>query len=122
MRVSRFLAIVSCVTCFSLLYVYQQTEVFRMAYMGQKRQSSVDDLLDKNAVLRYNIQRKASLVEIGNRISGSTEFQMPDTYRLVRVRPARNSLKLAQGPALRETLFSRFFGIKRQAEARTINP
>jgi len=122
MRVSRFLTIVSCVTCFSLLYVYQQTEVFRMAYTGQNKQSCVDDLLDKNTILRYNIQRKASLVEIGNRISGSTEFQMPDTYRVVRVRPAGNSLKLAQGSVSRETLFSRLFGIKRQAEARTINP
>jgi len=122
MRVARFLTTITFITCFSLLYVYQQTEVFRLAYLAQKKQSNFQDLLDKNSVLRYNIKRNASLVQLGNRISHSVDFQMPDSYRLVRLAPSAQDLKLKGESANKETILSRLFGIKRQAEARTISP
>ena len=122
MRVSRFLSIISFITLFSLLYVYQQTEIFRLAYAGQKKQSALTELLDKNTVLRYNIAKDASLVQIGSNISGSADFQMPDSYRLVRLRPSRQGFRLTEESANKETLLSRLFGIKRQAEAKTIKP
>lgn len=122
MRLSKFLSVVIFVTCLSLLYVYQQTEIFRLAYVGQKKQALLQDSLDKNSILRYNIASNASLVHIGNKISVYADFQMPDGYRLVRLMPSREGLKPSQEPANRETLLSRLFGIKRQAEAKTINP
>lgn len=109
-------------TCLSLLYVYQETEIFRLAYVGQKKQVVFEDLLDKNSILRYNIKRNASLVQIGARVEGSADFQMPDTYRLVRLAPSGEGLKVKEGSSNRQTLVSRLFGIKRQAEATTINP
>lgn len=105
-------------TLFSLLYVYQQTEIFRLAYAGQKKLAHSEELLDKNSILRYNIEQRASLVQIGNKFSGCAEFQMPDSYRLVRFKPARGSVNTLN----RQTLVSRLFGVKRQAEAKTINP
>jgi len=122
MRVSRFLLIAVVVTSFSLLYVWQQTEIFRLAYAGQKSLTHLEDLLDKNTVLRYNIGRGSSLVTIGNKVSAAKAFQMPDTYRLVQVSAPAGKVTVAKQSSRRVGIAYRFFGIKRQAEAKTINP
>jgi hypothetical protein len=119
MRLPRFLLAIVFITSFSLLYVYQQTEVFRLAYAGQEKQAVFEELLDKNNILRYNIKNSASLVTIGNRVSNIAEYEMPDTYRLVRLAPSQERPKQ---PDNGQTLLSRIFGIKRQAEAKPINP
>jgi len=123
MRLAKFLWMSVFITSFSLLYVYQQSEIFRLAYLGQKRQGVFDELLDKNTALRYNINKGSSLVRIGNKISGSNEFQMPDTYRFVKFVSSQGALKLArQDRQTQQNLFARFFSIKREAQANTINP
>jgi hypothetical protein len=122
MKLSRFLSLILTVTFLSLLYVYQQTEVFRLAYVGQKKHVLLEELLDKNSVLRYNIKKYASLVEIGDKVAKNNDFQMPDTYRLVRMVPTRSGLRLNDAAPGRQTLLSRFFGAKLQAEAKTVNP
>lgn len=108
------------ITFFSLIYVWQQTEIFRIAYEGQKNLNVFEDLLDKNTLLRYNIKTKGSLIQLGDKVSEDTDFQMPDTYRLVRLNYANKNLKLAR-QSNKENIFSRFFSIKRQAEAKTIS-
>ena len=80
------------------------------------------DLLDKNSVLRYNIERNASLISIGNKVSKENDFQMPDSYRLVKLSPTKEGFRINSADAARQTLISRIFGIKSQAEAETINP
>jgi len=122
MRLSRFLILVSLVTSFSLLYVYQQSEIFRLAYAGQKRVTRFEDLLDKNAVLKYNIAKNVSLTRIGSKVSADPDFQMPDTYRLVRLMRPLRGIKVNRYVQKKEPLLSRLFGVKRQAEAMTINP
>ena len=122
MRISRFVAVVSFITCFSLLYVYQQSEIFRLAYVGQKKQVSFQDLLDKNTILRYNVERNASLISIGNKISGSNDFQMPDSYRLVKLSATKEGFRINSENPAKQTMIARIFGIKSQAEAETINP
>jgi len=122
MRLTKFLSLTVFVTSFSLLYVYQQSEIFRLAYLGQKKQASFNEILDKNTALKYNIKKDSSLVRIGNKISGSSDFQMPDSYRFVKFVSSRGSLKLAKIERARPTLFSRIFGINREAQAKTINP
>jgi hypothetical protein len=122
MKLSKFLLVISMVTCVSLLYVYQQTEIFRFAYLGEKKQLRFDELLDKNKVLRYNIMKRASLVEIGDKISEDSDFQMPESYRLVKFFSPKDSLKLAKETMNKETALSRFFSVKRQAQAETVNP
>lgn len=122
MRLSKFLSIISLATFISCIYIYQQTEILRLAYVGQKKRVAFEDLLDKNSFLRYNLEKGISLVRIGDRVSKVADFQMPDTYRLVRLAPTQENLKLkAQGPN-RQNIVARLFGIKRQAEAKTINP
>lgn len=119
-RLPRFLIALLTVTACSLVYVWQQTEVFRLAYDGQKQTARFQDLLDDNSILRYNLKKTTSLVALGNRVSGSSDFQMPANYCFVKVARAPQSNKIVR--AERETLVSRIFGIKRQAEAKTINP
>jgi len=113
---------ITCATFFSLLYVYQQTEIIRLAYAEQKQYAVFQDLLDKNSILRYNMEKSCSLVNIGGSVSNHADFQMPDKYQLVRLVPSQGGVLLALGPGNKETLLSRLFGAKRQAEARTINP
>ncbi len=122
MRLTRFLSITVFITSFCVLYVYQQSEIFRLAYMGQKKQATFNELLDKNTVLRYNIKKNSSLVNIGSRISDTNEFQMPDNYRFVKFISSRDGLKLADQNQGRTGLLARIFSLKREAQAKTINP
>lgn len=122
MKLSRFLLLSIFITIFSLLYVYQQTEIFHLAYEGQKKLSVFEELLDKNTILRYNISKSSSLIRIGNNVSRNTDFQMPDTYRLVKLTHPLQDLSVKNYVVKKETVVSRLFGIKRQAEAKTITP
>jgi hypothetical protein len=93
-----------------------------MAYLGQKNHTTFQELLDKNTLLRYNIGRSGSLVQIGDKISGSADFQMPDSYKLVRLAPSREGYRLREASPERQPLLSRVFGIRSQAEAKTLSP
>jgi len=122
MKLSKFLALAFMITFFSLFYVWQQTEVFHLAYDGQKNLAAFQDLLDENSILRYNLKRNTSLVRIGSKVSNSGDFQMPDNYCLVKLDIAKKSVKVASNhPPQKKNLLSRIFDIKRQAEAKTIN-
>lgn len=121
MKLPKFLSIIGLVTLFSILYVYQQTEVVRLAYSGQKRVSILEDLLDKNSLLRYNLGKRISLVNIAEKISDADDFQMPDAYRLVKL-SSKTRLRLSIQSEKGEGLVSRIFGIKREAEAKTLKP
>lgn len=122
MKLPKFLSIVSVLTFFSFLYVCQQTKILRLAYTGQKRLTVFEDLLDKNSILRYNVQKSASLSRIGNRISDYVDYEMPQSYRVVRLATSPENFRVNAQASNKETVLSRFFGIKRQAEAKTINP
>lgn len=123
MKLSKFLSIASLTTLVCLIYVWQQTEVFRLAYDEQKRQAKFQDLLDENSLLRYNLKKKTSLVHIGNAVSGTGEFQMPENYCLVRLVKPQKSLNFAGSRShKRESLFAKIFGRIRQAEAKTLTP
>jgi len=122
MRLPKFLSVMILVTVLSLLHVYQQTEIFRFAYAGQKKLVALQDLLDKNVLIRYNIEKNTSLTRLGDRICDNKEFQMPDTYRLVRLKEPKVLVQAAKPLAKKENIFARLFGVTRQAEAKTINP
>ncbi len=122
MKLSKFLLFISLITFFAFLYVWQQTEIFRLAYVGQKKNIMTADLLDKNTILRYNLEKQTSLIRIGSKISEAKEYEMPERYKLVRLGYPLEDLALNRHLYKEENLFSRIFGIKRQAEAKTINP
>lgn len=124
MRLTKFLSLVFLATFFSLLYVWQQTKTVRLAYEGQKKIIRFQELLDENSLLRYNLKKNTSLVKIGSKISGAGEFEMPNSYCLVKLnKPVEGAIfaKNGAGVSRMPNLASLIFGIKRQAEAKTIN-
>jgi len=122
MRMNRFLSATVFITSFCVLYVYQQSEIFRLAYLGQKKRTTFNELLDKNTALRYNIKKNSSLVNIGKSMGSANEFQMPDNYRFVKFISSRDGLRLADQNQGKQGLLARIFSLKREAQARTINP
>ncbi len=123
MKLSKFVLLTTFITCSCLMYVYQQTEIFRLAYIGQKKSTVFHDFLDKNAMLRYNINKNTSLVLIDNRVCGNANFEMPDSYRVVKLASPAEGIRIANKSrsSRLKTIATSLFGIKRQAEARTID-
>ncbi|MCM8796970.1 MAG: hypothetical protein NC923_03725 [Candidatus Omnitrophica bacterium] len=122
MKISKFLSLSFFITGFCLLYVYQQTEIFRLAYIGQNKQAFFSELLDKNNILRYNIKKNTSLTYIGSKFSGTGDYEIPNNFYLVKVAPPKKNTVFAVASRSGQTMLSRIFAIKRQAEAKTINP
>lgn len=122
MKLSKFLLLVSFSTFFALLYVYQQSEIFRLAYLGQKKATQFQDLLDKNTIIRYNIESTVSLVNISNKLSKGNNYEMPGTYQLVRLSSPPKNLKPNERVPKKENIIARIFSVKREAQAKTINP
>jgi len=122
MKMTKFLSVVVFVTSCCVLYVYQQSEIFRLAYLGSRRQVTYNELSDKNTALNYSIKKNSSLVKIGSRISDTGEFQMPDKYRFVKVVTYSDGIKPVSQNQGKVGLLAGIFGFKREAQARTINP
>ena len=108
------------ITSLAVFYVWQQTEIFRLAYEGQKKMAAFQDYFDKNTVLKYNIEKGASLVRIGNKLSQDAAFNMPKTYQLVRLSYPLEGSSAGGEVVQKESLAWRIFGVRRQAEAKTI--
>jgi len=122
MRLTKFLSLAFLVTSISLLYVWQQNKTVSLAYEGQRKLVRFQELLDENSVMRYNLKKNTSLVKLGSGISGAGDFVMPNSYCLVKLSKPEEGVKFAKNSASRmSNLASRIFGIKRQAEAKTIN-
>ncbi len=123
MKLPKFLVIACFLTLVSLVYVHQQTEIFRLAYVGGKQNTLCQDLLDKNALLRYNIDTSASVVRLGSKISAEAGYEMPGSYELVRMSNPQDLMEAQrENMPKRQNMLARFFSVKRQAEAKTINP
>ncbi|MBU0547474.1 MAG: hypothetical protein KJ710_05990 [Candidatus Omnitrophica bacterium] len=122
MKMTKFFSVTVFITSFCVLYVYQQSEIFRLAYLGSKRQNTYNELLDKNTAISYNIKKSSSLVNIGNQVCEANDFQMPDKYRFVKVVTSKDGLKPASRNQGREGLLAAIFSLNREAQAKTINP
>jgi hypothetical protein len=110
------------ITFLSLLYVHQQTEIVRFAYITQKKAVFFQELLDKNNLLRYNIEKNTSLTRIGDKIYDNSDYSMPNSYQLVRLYSPRSTHVLASQAVGKENIFARLLGTVREAQAKTIKP
>jgi hypothetical protein len=121
MRISKFLLLITFITFISLLYVYQQTEIFSLAYLGGRRQTQLADLLDKNNIFRYNINRLSSLPCLDGGILRQVDFEIPSERQFITISPTADNIKIARRQQKRTNLFLSFFTGARQAQAQTIN-
>lgn len=50
MKFTKLISLISIITVLSLIYVYQQNEIIRLAYAGQKKEALLLNLLDQNSL------------------------------------------------------------------------
>lgn len=105
----------------ALVYVYQQTEIFYLAYLGGKKQTILADLLDKNNIFRYNINRLSSLPYLDNKILQNVDFEMPIANQLVRVAGISDNTQISPELERRPNLIVSFFGKAKPAQAEPLN-
>lgn len=121
MKLSKFLFLVFLVTFIALVYVYQQTEIFYLAYLGEKKQTLVSELLDKNKIFRYNINRFSSLPYLDKGVLQNVDFELPAAHQLVRLQFSEVNTKIGREPKKRANLFFSFFSRIAQAQAQSLN-
>ena len=108
-------------TFIAVVYVYQQSEIFYLAYLGGKKQTILADLLDKNNIFRYNINRLSSLTSLENKILNDVDFEIPAVKTLVRLNVERENTKINPESKGKTNIIFSFFTRARQAQAQTLN-
>ena len=123
MRLLKILSVISFITFMALVYVYQQTQIFYLAYQSDKKQAQLQDALETNNILRYNIGVFSSLPYLDkNLLAKYSDFEIPNEQRLVRLNIKQGKTSSSRVLEKRSNLFSKFFNvIIKQAEARTLN-
>lgn len=121
MRLSKFLLLIFFVTFIALVYVYQQSEIFYLAYLVGRKQAMLADLLDKNNIFRYNINKLSSLPYLDSKILRNVDFEMPAVKQLVRFNVEEDYIKISSESKRKTNLIFSFFGRARQAQAQTLN-
>ena len=116
-----FFTIVLAVTLLALLYVYQESKIIHLAYQEQESLAFLETLIDENNHFRYNIDRQVSLVSI-KELWQNGDFEWPGREHLVSSFSVEQSFMDKQQTKNRENLFTRLFGLKSQAEAKSIKP
>ena len=107
----------------SLVCVYQQKQIFYLAYQGDRKQTKLQELLDRNNVLRYNLNVYSSLPYLDKRLFvKSADFEIPQVQRLVKLDFTQTKTRMTRNPEKNKNLFTNLFNIiTKQAEARPIN-
>jgi len=125
MKTTRCLAITGLVTVLGLLYVFQQTQVLKLAYRITAEEQKLEAAQDRRTALEFALSTLESPVSIErNFMLPNGSFEMPSAFRLVKLeRPASAAaLSVATSstsPGWRHFAFRSLFSA-RQAEARTV--
>lgn len=104
-----------------MVYVYQQSAIFYLGYSGAKKQTLLTDLLEKNNILRYNINKFSSLTCLDKKIMSNSDLEIPAVKQLVKINLAEDFTITNKELKRRPNLIFSFFGRTRDAQAETIN-
>ncbi|MCX7661382.1 MAG: hypothetical protein N2Z79_01700, partial [Candidatus Omnitrophica bacterium] len=88
----RFVIKVFIFCVLACFYVYQQIEIVRLGYINEKKRKELEQLLDYNHLLRYNLNKQTSLVKISGAYKENSNFQRPKDFCLIKV---KDSTKVA---------------------------
>ena len=134
MRTSRCILYTALGTVLCLFYVFQQTEIVKLAYRITSTENILESALDKKTSLEYTLSSLESPLSLDkNLFLQNNGFEMAGKYRLVKVdkvdkvsTSAKGSLvKVAvvktsnRGVLFKRLAFSAIFASK-QAEAKTV--
>ncbi|MCX7928003.1 MAG: hypothetical protein N2606_07760 [Candidatus Omnitrophica bacterium] len=120
-RLSQFFKVVTLLTTVAVLYVWQQTEIIKLAYDNHKNTNRFQELLDENSWLRYNLKKNASVVSLGNKGFAQEDFSMPSSYCVVTVNGKRTEASLYGKRLKNKTLFAGLLNLGKEAQAKTIH-
>ena len=121
MSLNKIFTIVLGITLVALLYVYQQSKIIQLAYQEQERLAFLENVINKNNNLKFNIDRQMSLVSIVD-LWQDGNFEWPHQKQLVSLSTIKQGLKETKQIKEKETIFTRIFGLKSQAEATPVKP
>jgi hypothetical protein len=124
MRLTKILVILFSITLIALIYIFQQTEIFQLAYAASKQEMRLKELLDKNNLLRYNINTISSLSYLESSLLSKADFQLPAQAQMVKLQtPPKERITVARAGAKgrKRNLVFNFFNIVPQAEAGDFN-
>jgi len=121
MSLNKIFTIVLGITLVALLYVYQQSKIIQLAYQEQERLAFLENVINKNNNLKFNIDRQMSLVSIVD-LWQDGNFEWPHQKQLVSLSTIEQGLKASKQLKEKETIFTRIFGLKSQAEATPVKP
>jgi len=119
MGLNKIFIIVFGITILSLLYVYQQSNIIQLAYQEQERLALLENLVNKNNNLRYNLDRQMSLVSIAG-LWQEGNFEWPNRKQLLSFSTTQQEPVQSKQIKETESIFTHFFGLKSQAEATSV--
>ncbi|MDP2939390.1 MAG: hypothetical protein Q8O13_04825 [Candidatus Omnitrophota bacterium] len=125
MKLSRFIYSVIFITIICIIYVQLQIQIFELAYNGKKREATFKELLDRRAVMMYNINKLESAHNIGTSLlSRDSNLVFTDKTQIVKLDlPIQLAGILNTEPKLenkRPNWLSNFFSLKSEAQAKPI--
>ncbi|MFH0877281.1 MAG: hypothetical protein V1863_03565 [Candidatus Omnitrophota bacterium] len=92
MRTSRSILYTALGTVFSLMYVFEQTEIVKMGYRITLAQKVLEQYLDRHTSLTYTVSSLESPLNLDKGLlSDKDGFEMPRAYRLVKLEPSQNA-------------------------------
>lgn len=84
MRLKYFIICLIALTCPSLVYTWQQTEIIRLAYLENNKNKVCKELLDRNHYLRYNLVSQKSALNLGNKLlGGAANFEIAQPSQMM---------------------------------------
>lgn len=122
MKLSKFLFIMVIITIVSVVYVQQQISLLKLSYQIKDKEKSLQELLDKNKILMYNILALEAPASLEKRlIVKNVRLEMPQEWQLVSLPEVevREGLVLGK-PKLKNVLLG-IFNLRSQAEAELVN-
>jgi len=123
MKLPKFIILLVLITSVSLIYVQLQIEIFRQAYQGSLNESRLNDMLDDNSILMYNVYTLQSAQHVGDKLLAKEKnLQFAHRQQIAEVRiPFKVSQRVniaSQKVKKQPNFFARIFTLKSQAEAK----
>ena len=123
MRLPKFFTVITMITVISLFYVHQQTELIKQSYKVRSNQDKLNDLLDRNRVLEYNVVALKAPFNLEDRLAANDiKLVLPERWQVVHVAGSA----MERGDEVKEKspspvfAFFKFFTLSRVAQAKPI--
>jgi hypothetical protein len=121
MNLSKFFITGIVVTILALGYVHQQVELLKIGYLINKNNEHLNQLLDVNGILSYNVDKSKFPRNVYSRLlASSDDFEIGYTPRVVKIYPQSPLEQLAAYGKNRSRVdVLAYLGLTNEAEALT---